>query len=83
MERTTVAIKPDTRARLKAGAASESQTIDAFIRTLLDEHERARFWATFGELTPETYAQSAAADGDDLDESYALEDRAIDDGPRD
>lgn len=73
MSRTTIAIQTETRARLKAGAESESQTIDAFLQTLLDEHERTRFWRSFGDVTPATYAAETRADGDMLDESFLVE----------
>ncbi|MGL4177863.1 MAG: hypothetical protein ACRCSN_17530 [Dermatophilaceae bacterium] len=77
MSRTTIAIRAETRARIKAGADSESTTIDAFLQTLLDEHEQGRFWASFRDLTPESYAADTAGDGDVLDEDYAVEDRAV------
>lgn len=74
MDRTTIAIREDTRDRIKAGAAAQRQTIDAFLRGLLDEREEADFWASFADLTPEGYAAAMSADGDDLDEGYAVED---------
>ncbi|MGL5809479.1 MAG: hypothetical protein ACRCYQ_06015 [Nocardioides sp.] len=78
MARTTIAIQRSTRARIKAGAESESKTIDAFLQSLLDEHGRHRFWGSFADLTPQAYAAAAAGDGDDLDEGYAAEDHALD-----
>lgn len=77
MTRTTIAITENTRARIKSAAARESKTIDAFLASLLDERERALFWASFEDVTPETYAAAVAADGDDLEDSYDVEDRAI------
>ena len=73
MSRTTIAIQTETRARLKAGAESESQTIDAFLQTLLDEHERSRFWGSFQDLTPGRYAAETSRDGDALDETFLAE----------
>ncbi|MGL5819239.1 MAG: hypothetical protein ACRCYR_16875 [Phycicoccus sp.] len=77
MNRTTIAIKAETRARIKAGAESESTTIDVFLQTLLDEHEQSRFWASFDDLTPQSYAAALTGDGDVLDEDYTAEDRTI------
>ncbi|MGL5857381.1 MAG: hypothetical protein ACRC35_03060 [Angustibacter sp.] len=78
MKRTTIAIQIDTRARIKAGAESEAKTIDAFLRSLLDEHQRNRFWGSFEDVTPRSYAAAVASDSDQLDEGYAVEDRALD-----
>jgi hypothetical protein len=74
MSRTTIAVQTDTRARLKAAAASESATIDGLLRSLLDERDRARFWGSFEDVTPQSYVSAVAADGDALDERYAIED---------
>ncbi|HQD22598.1 MAG TPA: hypothetical protein PKY27_10125 [Arachnia sp.] len=76
MSRTTIAIQTDTRSRIKAGAARQAETVDGFLRLLLDEHERGQFWATFAEVTPEEYAAAMSADGDDLDQDYRIEDAA-------
>ncbi len=80
MSRTTIAIHTDTRARIKAGAEGESKTIDDFLRVLLDEHETNRFWASFEDVTPQSYAEATANDGDALDEGYTIEDRDLDGG---
>jgi hypothetical protein len=77
MSRTTIAIHTDTRARLNAAAAEESMTLDSFLQTLLDERERARFWESFADVTPETYSRAVAADGDSLDEDYTIEDAGL------
>jgi hypothetical protein len=77
MNRTTIAIKTETRTRIKAGADSESKTIDAFLQSLLDEHERNRFWASFEDVTPQSYATALTTDGDVLDEGYTVEDHAV------
>ncbi|BCR82409.1 hypothetical protein [Arachnia rubra] len=77
MSRTTIAVREETRARIKAGAANESKTIDAYLRMLLDEYERRRFWASFEDVTPHSYAAAVSSDGDALDEGYSAEDRAL------
>ncbi|MGL5817989.1 MAG: hypothetical protein ACRCYR_10525 [Phycicoccus sp.] len=77
MTRTTIAIATETRARIKAEASRQSTTIDAFLRFLLDEHERSRFWASFEDVTPQSYAAAVADDGDTLDEDYSVEDHAL------
>ena len=77
MSRTTIAVREETRARIKAGAASESKTIDAYLRMLLDEYERRRFWASFEDVTPHSYAAAVSSDGDALDEGYSAEGRAL------
>lgn len=77
MDRTTIAIREETRDRIKAAAAAESQTIDAFLRTLLDEREEAQFWASFEDLTPADYAAATQADGDELDEGFSIEDQTL------
>ena len=75
-----MAIQTETRARLKVAAQRESQTIEGFLSGLLDEHERRRFWDSFGSVTPEGYAEAMSEDGDELDEGYAVEDGATDSG---
>ncbi|MGL5864454.1 MAG: hypothetical protein ACRCYX_01100 [Dermatophilaceae bacterium] len=77
MNRTTIAIKAETCTRITAGADSESMTIDAFLQALLDEYEQGRFWASFRDLTPESYTAAVISDGDALDEGYAIEDRVV------
>ena len=44
---------------------------------LLDEYERRRFWASFEDVTPRSYAAAVSSDGDALDEGYSAEDRAL------
>ncbi|MGL5826107.1 MAG: hypothetical protein ACRCYU_15035 [Nocardioides sp.] len=78
MERTTIAIHPETRARIRAGAQGESKTMDAFLRSVLDEYDQARFWGSFVDVTPQVYSAATVADGDGLDEGYPAEDRALD-----
>ncbi|MDR1152922.1 MAG: hypothetical protein LBK72_10735 [Bifidobacteriaceae bacterium] len=78
MDRTTIAIRTDTRARIKARAAGESKTIDEFLRSLLDDYERDRFWGSFKDVTPRSYAAVTARDGDGLDDDYVVEDQSID-----
>ncbi|MDN5572006.1 MAG: hypothetical protein L0G22_12270 [Propionibacteriaceae bacterium] len=78
MTRTTIAIHEDTRARIKALAQHQGTTIDGLLRGLLDAHEQDRFWASFADLTPQSYARSTAADGDALDTDFAAEDVALD-----
>ncbi len=80
MGRTTIAIKTETRARLKIAAEREDQSIDGFLQRLIDEHENRRFWASFADVTPEDYAAAMAEDGDSLDEDFSVEDGAIDAG---
>ncbi len=75
MSRTTIAIHTATRARIRAAAATESQTIDGFLQCLLDEHEKNAFWRSMAELTPTAYTAALSADGDDLDQGYLLEDQ--------
>lgn len=77
MSRTTIAVQTETRARLKAAAESRSTTIDGVLRLLLDEHERAQFWASIENLNPQAYAAALSADGDDLDQDYRAEDAAL------
>ncbi len=77
MSRTTIAIDTDTRARIKAGAAAEATTIDRYLRSVLDEHEKSRFWASLEQLTPDSYAAAVAQDGDTLDQNYAIEEQAV------
>ncbi|MCL2787655.1 MAG: hypothetical protein FWD59_04065 [Micrococcales bacterium] len=78
MSRTTIAIQTDTRARISAAAAAEETTIDGLLRQLLDQRDRRRFWESFEHVTPQSYAAALAADGDDLDEGFATEDRGLD-----
>ena len=78
MARTTIAIQDETRARIREAAEHESKTIDAFLRSLLDEHEKSRFWGTLASLTPSSYASAMADDLDSLDEGHSIEDLAID-----
>lgn len=75
MSRTTIAIHTETRACLKAGAAQQAESIDGFLRLLLDEHERNQFWGSFADVRPDEYASAVAQDGDDLIEDYEREDR--------
>ncbi|MDR1293462.1 MAG: hypothetical protein LBK59_00655 [Bifidobacteriaceae bacterium] len=78
MSRTTIAIRSETRARIKVRAARESKTIDEFLQLLLDGYECSRFWQSFEDVTPQSYAAAIAGDGDSLDEDYAVEDQLID-----
>ena len=77
MSRTTIAIQTDTRARLKAGANTASMTVDRFLQSLLDERDRQDFWASFEEVTPQSYAAAVGDDGDGLDEDYSVEDGGL------
>ncbi|MDR1768843.1 MAG: hypothetical protein LBR32_10570 [Propionibacteriaceae bacterium] len=77
MSRTTIAIHTDTRDRIKTAAEGASKTIDAFLQSLLDEHEQARFWGSFADLTPQSYAAAVCGGGDQLDEGYAIEDQTL------
>ena len=78
MSRTTIAIDTATRARIKAAAERESTTIDGLLQSLLDERDRNQFWASFEDLTPESYALALTNDGDSVEADYTLEDRALD-----
>ncbi|MDR1265036.1 MAG: hypothetical protein LBK42_05580 [Propionibacteriaceae bacterium] len=82
MSRTTIAIQTDTRARIKAGAKQEAKTIDSFLRDLLDARERDRFWDSFQDVTPQSYAAALAEDGDSLNDDYSLEGRGLEDAER-
>lgn len=77
MSRTTIAIDTATRARIKAAAERESTTIDGLLQSLLDERDRNRFWMSFAEVTPESYAAATSEDGDELDSGYEVEDRML------
>jgi hypothetical protein len=61
------------------GAASTSGAIDAALSRLIADHAEEAFWASLDDVTPESYREATAADGDELSDDYGIEDAALDD----
>ena len=62
-DRTTIALRPATRDRVRHHASQESKTVDAFLTQLMDAHEEHLFWQNMAQVTPGEYEEACREDG--------------------
>ena len=77
MSLTTIKVTKDVRDRVSRLARLQRMSQHAYLDQLLREAEEKAFWHRMAEANAEEYHQALAADGDALNEDYALEESVI------